>query len=244
MEHISLNQENQGKDTENKKVEAEKNAQPSKLYPIEVERLALLFFETLKPFELLKYSELGERVPSDLNERFFNAIYRSKESFLLFLSQLEVSDRITLLNHSLKLLANKIDSMAGGVDGTAFKSPYVKYYHFLFEQKKLIKVESKFHLTWQKHNKYFVPLIIQALCDKDIIPEPKEQVFLAFQSIFPDEKLNGENVRGSIQSAFGAKDSARFKKSLKRLMGDIEDSILKRLLEYRVENNLKIDEDQ
>jgi hypothetical protein len=195
----------------------------------------------LEPFELLKYSELGERVPSDLNERFFNAIFRSRESYLLFLSHLHVSDRITLLNYSLKLLANKIDSIAGGVDGTEYKSPYVRYYHFLIEQKKQIKVDSKFYLTWEKHHKYFLPLIIQALCDKDIIPESEEQVFLAFQSIFPDEKLNRANVDWSVESAFEAKSPAHFKKSLRKLMTEIEDSILKSINDYRIENNLNID---
>jgi hypothetical protein len=219
----------------------EKNAKVVNTYSPEERRLAELFFDSIEPYEKLKYSDSNRHAPLDLGERLLNGFETFNQSFRLFLNEIGYYEKEVIYNLILRLLADKINSISNPDIGTDLKRTYKVYFEYYYAQLEKMKPDVKFNLSWNKHNKYFLPLVVEALCETKIIAESNRTALDAFQFIFPKEKLQKLNIDNAYRSAFIAEDATVFVHALDALLNDIRSNLIKTQEEKRQVYKLEIE---
>jgi len=230
---IEQGSQNQEEPIDNHNPTPESKPKPPKTYNAEQRRLVHLFFKSIEPYEMQGYKARNVEVPTDLDERFFSAFECYNESFTQFLDKLGYFEKLEIYPYLLEILPKKINGLGGNEIAEWTRKSYKAYYHYFRNEFKQLREDSKFHLSWDKHNKYFLPLIVDALCDTKIINVPNRIAMDAFQFIFPKEKLKQGNVDSAYRSAFIAEDPKVFINGLDALLDDIRSNLIDKQVERR-----------
>lgn len=242
-EQGSLNQEEQDKDTEKGNLEfKDSNNATENLAPHL--QIALPFLDQVKNYYHMK--NISEKDSLNLDYCLMIAFEHYSEVFYRFADDLNYNEKCIIYKHLVNVFEAKVHTGGGDIDNYDYRMRIRHLYNGISENFRNLSLNSKFKLTWNTEltKAYMLPILIQALCDENYILETKEEAYKAFQSVFQDEKLNGENVRGTIRSAFRGKESTKFENVLNTLLYKIKNSTLEKLDSFRKEKNLNINEDR
>jgi len=238
--------QNQEEPFDNQNPIPELKPETPKNYNAEQEELVHRFFKFIEPYELMWYQDRNIELPTELDERFMRAFEHYHPMFYRFANDLIYGDKVSIYTYLLKLLEFRVYTAKGTLENLPYRTEIRRHYDFVNNEYNNLTLNSKFKLTWnrEKANAYLLPILIQALCDENIILESKEEAYKAFQSIFPDEKLSKSNIEGVISSTFSGKQSVRFENALIKLLTTIKKTTIAKLDDYRIKNDMTINENR